>query len=363
MLGFARKFVSKLFLRAILSGSLACFFKLLKSGKNQKTKGPISPTRDQNEIPNALVLAPYGLCFNEDGKVQTTNVGPNAEKVLRRTIAYIGFYRFLRIYIAHILRMRELDVPRAFHLIPRHGYGPNKPNYCHWLLEDLPKLKNYSQIDSDGPIILNSVLTSFQTDSLEKLGHKANILPLPKNSLTVSKLRIPEMRSAGSKDGQPDSLRRIWMRDTLLSNASKAHFTSARVAIVRKNSDRRRLINQNEFDSLCAKFEIERLDPADYSISEQVDIFGKARLLIAVHGAGLANMVFMKTGCVVELSHNVISDRVFFESLANELELGYFRSVSDDWCETTTEQNDVTEFTADLEAVRNYLSENNDLFK
>lgn len=352
MVTLLKKRISSAFLQLIISGKIYAVLKFLNF---RPTSGHVGVEK-KTLINGALVLPPYGISFDARGEVLLTNIGTNPQKVLRRTIAFLGLKNFLQIYLSHILQFRKADLEEAFHLVPRHGYEPNHPNYCHWLLEDLPKLFSYIKTGLNCPILINANPKQFQLDALECLKCDENLFTVGRKGVSVQKLHLVEMKSAGSIDAETDTQRRLWLRDTLLDSiTSESRVNDRCLAIVRKTDERRKLSNFKEFETLCKEYGIEEVEPSDLSFAEQIEIFSQAKLLISVHGAGLANILFMTSGQVVEISHEIIQNRIFFKLLSNELNLNYFRSVSRGNCQQTEKLNDINEFAAELNEIRKHL--------
>ena len=69
------------------------------------------------------------------------------------------------------------------------------------------------------------------------------------------------------------------------------------------------------------KLQVRAIDAANYSLEDQVKIFASTRILVADHGAGMSNMVFMPPhGAVIEIWH-VGGD--YFRPLADIMQLHY----------------------------------------
>lgn len=71
------------------------------------------------------------------------------------------------------------------------------------------------------------------------------------------------------------------------------------------------------------KFEVLNVQLENRSLQEQVKLFDQAILVVAQHGAGLANMAWMRSGSyVIELRSDLL--RLHYKRLANFLSLNYF---------------------------------------
>jgi len=340
----------------VLSGRLASRLLALKrifsdvgDGFPDVTASETSGVDDEIYVyQNVLVFSPYGLSFDRNGRVIQHNLGGNDFKILRRTIRELGILRFFWIYLRHIHDVLPVSIQEACHLVPRHGYRPNAPNYCHWLLEDLPKLSRYSRVMTSVNVLVNSAPTTFQEASLKYLGVVEKIFKLNPQFDLVDSLYFCRMFSAGSKDGETDRQGRLWVRDKLLAEISPDPIIHRSVYVVRSDGVRRTLENDAEVAQFFKNRDFELVNPDSLAFIEQVKLFSQTYSLAAVHGAALANMIFMKVGKVYELSHVHISDRIFFRILAQDIGLTYVCSCSNGATEITIQGNDLVSFNADL---------------
>lgn len=67
-----------------------------------------------------------------------------------------------------------------------------------------------------------------------------------------------------------------------------------RLFVVRKPSAVRAIANQAEVEAVCRRFGFQVIDTAGRSLEEQMEMFSNAGYVVAVHGAGLTNIVFRR---------------------------------------------------------------------
>ena len=71
---------------------------------------------------------------------------------------------------------------------------------------------------------------------------------------------------------------------------------------MRRNAARRRLLNEEELTGRLGDLGFVCVDPGELPFDEQVLLFSNARLVVGVHGAGCANLLFAPSdGVFVEL--------------------------------------------------------------
>lgn len=65
-----------------------------------------------------------------------------------------------------------------------------------------------------------------------------------------------------------------------------------RIFLTRSTTSFRFIENQDEIDPILRKFNFETIDASDLTFEQQVELFSHCRYLIAVHGAGITNIIF-----------------------------------------------------------------------
>jgi capsular polysaccharide biosynthesis protein len=177
-------------------------------------------------------------------------------------------------------------------------------NYFHWLFESVPRLRlltlagyDLSQIDH---FVVSQVQQRFQVQTLlllgipfEKLlpGHKAKVLE-------CSQLLIPSLPA-------PPMVFPSWTIDFLRGSfiqAAEPMLDRQRLFISRRLAARRRLANEAAVEECLRPAGFKTVCLENRSFAEQVGLFASASVIVAVHGAGLANLAFSSPGTkVVEL--------------------------------------------------------------
>ncbi|NRG18488.1 glycosyltransferase family 61 protein [Rhizobiales bacterium] len=120
-----------------------------------------------------------------------------------------------------------------------------------------------------------------------------------------------------------------------------------------KSPNRRFFRNQSELDALLEEFEIEKIDPQELDLREQIDAFSQAGLLISAHGAGLTNLLFRRCSSttVIEL-FNPNLQSLHYALIASTFGHDYF-ALQNLHAEG---RNSVASSEVDIEALRNILT-------
>jgi capsular polysaccharide biosynthesis protein len=203
-------------------------------------------------------------------------------------------------------------------------------NYAHWLFDIVPKIliaKQKFNIDKIDYYYF-SKLTNFQKKILDliKIDHKKFIDAnkyrhvQATNLLAVSHPNYFDKTVFFSHSVMPSWI--IYsLRNLFIKKIKKKMFN--RIFIDRSDSTQNhcKLINNKEIKKILKRKKFRILKLSNYSFIEQVSIFNNCRMVVAVHGAGLANLVFCKKKTkVIEIIPKNINNKVYQRiSKVNEL--------------------------------------------
>lgn len=168
-------------------------------------------------------------------------------------------------------------------------------NYYHFLIETLPRLLHVHDVQPEALPVFGSSLPRYVVEALDASG-----LPQPTirlHPLTSDSLFLCDPSPFGWP--HPSNVRRLAKLATTVAPHIKQTGTVyvPRLGSSRTLADESALID--EFSDQGAT--VARLDQMTWV--EQVELFRSSERVIAPHGAGLANMVFMKPGSqVIELT-------------------------------------------------------------
>lgn len=171
-------------------------------------------------------------------------------------------------------------------------------NYAHWLLDTIPRIKGYELLNThidETSFLINPIKSKWQKDMLTAYNIK-NHTSLTKNVLTkFSNIVLPQDFGSivphPALKANPETLKRL-----CTINYNKIEKKSDILIIRRKGS--RELTNLDELITSLEKFgySIETIDPSNITFNSQASYFKDYKFIISVHGAALANTVFMNKG-------------------------------------------------------------------
>jgi len=232
-------------------------------------------------IPSARVLGPDGCVITPD------------QGILRESLWSSGLFQQNRIY-----RSLRLPTPQSLSGSYYTIASPYSSGYYHWIIEVLPRLFAYESVANDSPrLIVNSPLNHWQLESLELLGFpRRDLVELGTDYLQLEKLYFPAYIGIN-----PYCL--DWLRERLVTTMAPKG-KPKRVYITRRLAAKRRLVNENQIESLLHQHGFIIAELETLSFAEQVRLFAQAEIVVGPHGAGLTNMVWAPRDCkVMEIQH------------------------------------------------------------
>jgi len=240
------------------------------------------------ELPGGRVLGPHRAVITRDGAL------------LHEVVRYFGAARPLEHPIfLHPFAPPAIDQPGTVGLLASRGDG----NYYHFLHDVVPRLALLDRCPEAGKPDVWYVprRTRFQRELLE-------LLDLPENRL-VDAGAVPHLRAERllvptlpDLDLNHPAWATQYLRDRLLPAGARP-IAGRRIYVTRGAAPHTRiLLDEAEVLASLDRFGFERIDPGAMSVVEQIRAFAEAELILAPHGAALANLAFAGAGAtVVEL--------------------------------------------------------------
>ncbi len=260
---------------------------------------------------NARLEGDEGLLFLADGSVLLEHHFFWREYVVNQP----GYYR-------RKAKPRIIEGP----VFPLIGFGPGA--YYHWLTDTLYRL--YEVIDALPPetkYLVSTKTTPTQLEALAAFGVPAqNLVQIqPGDFVQLADLwYAPPIMPSGFH------LRRVtnWLSERLCGAllAKTPVGAGRRIYVSRADAARRKVVNENLLLKLLEASGFETVFCEGLDLAAQAELFSRADMVVAPHGAGLTNLLFVPAGnChVLELiGRNVPRGSVCYWSLCQARELDY----------------------------------------
>jgi len=242
------------------------------------------------EIPGALVIGREGLISNEHGEVLADSFKTHGEIGAR--IALTRAQPDLE-NIPSALKGRYISL-RAF----------ATDNYCHWLLDTMPRLGMLVLcLDDEVKFILPSPLKSFHIDSLRAFGlTDSQWVNVESNVTAVEQLTF---LVSTPKPNRPHPAHLLAMTERIKYNilGDERPTPKRRIYVARANTTRL-IVNRDELLPVLDEFGFEVVYCERLTFEEQVRLFAETQVILGAHGAGMCNHIFCPPeSAVVELYH------------------------------------------------------------
>jgi capsular polysaccharide biosynthesis protein len=216
-------------------------------------------------------------------------------------------------------------------------------NYYHWLFDVLPRLYvlekagfDLLQIDS---FLFNKISQPFQVETLTALGiERQKIVEAHEDyHLQSERLIVPSLTG---QIGHPSNWACQFLRDRFLKKSNEIEQCSY-LYISRGKATRRRVLNEIEVSHVLEENGFKVVHFEDFSFFEQVELISSASVVVAPHGAALANLVFCApqtkvieifapkyvNQCYLALAHQVNLDYYYLLGEGEKLAEGTFEPI------------------------------------
>ena len=203
---------------------------------------------------------------------------------------------------------------------------PEAPgNYYHWLIDLLPRiaaLRTHGDLESFDRLLINGSGAPYEKSTLKALRVPPNKIMYVDASdrFQIEKATITSMDHA-SKVVAPWKIKTLGRLRDSLPGAEGAG--ARRLYVSRKHAAVRRVENEPEFENLLRDQGFTSVAPESHPWADQVRMFANAEVVLAPHGAALANIAFCKPGTLIAEINTTAGYRDFFLQLAAAASLRY----------------------------------------
>jgi len=182
---------------------------------------------------------------------------------------------------------------------------PNSGNYCHWLIHSLYKIYCLHTIGWKIPIVLDRDMLSKKWVSETLKIFDCDLVFFPSSGQVKTEKLFLTDADAATFDLERRSGLKVFAQFLLerISDESVLEKTPRRIHISRQRT-KRKFANIKEVSGVFAKFGIVDVYLEELSVAQQMRTLNGADFVVAPHGAGLANIIFMRSGAsVLEIQH------------------------------------------------------------
>lgn len=198
---------------------------------------------------------------------------------------------------------------------------PRYPNYYHWMVETVPKIRYLRAFESATQeavtVLVPDNAPSFIEETLRLLGWPlSRIRYTTKSNYNIQNLIIPSYPKRHASDFE-------WIRQEFIEAISSElePIDESNVYVSRSNAIERRVLNEDEVMDVLSDHRFTRYCLENHSLAENVRLFNQADIVVGPHGAGLTDIIFAEDCTLLELFGDKIKEP--YELLAETLGLKY----------------------------------------
>ncbi|MVA81057.1 DUF563 domain-containing protein [Agrobacterium vitis] len=178
-------------------------------------------------------------------------------------------------------------------------------NYYHWTLQAIGCLLIYKKHRDDGNILLAMPrLNGWRNEALSLTGFSGQVLEMDSHHVLHVDDCITSNLTGGDFAHAPHPAVMAEF-EALAARVTIERRFSRKIYVSRLDAgDVRRVVNEKAVCTLLESHGFEIITPGELSVKEQVVAFRDAEIIVAPHGAGLANLVYCQPGVktrVIEL--------------------------------------------------------------
>ena len=198
-------------------------------------------------------------------------------------------------------------------------------NYWHLLINYLPRLICLNEINlSNTLVLINSDISEKFQQFILKIIQKMNLKDVKFIKINrinqlykFENLFIPSNPSINFAYDFYDKMIGQFIDKKPIKN----------LYVKRGNVINRKVINENEVEKLLKKYNYEIIDCADLTVDEQINNFSIAKNVIIIHGASIANLLFVPNNInVVEIRSNIDGEFITKLNISNRFNLFQFNN-------------------------------------
>jgi capsular polysaccharide biosynthesis protein len=196
-------------------------------------------------------------------------------------------------------------------------------NYFHWILECLPRLFALQAQGIKAPLLIPEHIygAHYVKESLADLQVQVITFNF-RQTIKVNSLYVASHDSPCAFD--PLYLKNVIFKFQEL-DSPQTKDANRRIYISRKDAGKRKVENETELIPMLQEHAFEIIQMEKLSFREQRELMRETKVLMSIHGAGLANLIFMsEESKVIELHPDVERYNSCFYHLAAALNREYY---------------------------------------
>jgi hypothetical protein len=198
---------------------------------------------------------------------------------------------------------RSIKLPKLHKLAGKTLFLSSRSNYWHLLADELCDLTLLTESginlnEFDQIVFEKSPFTAGKELQKNFTLDQVNQVSLQKH-LHIECEELSFFTGTFSLSKHALSLVKYKIESFLEMSLAKSGKSSKRIIVSRGSSTTRRWLNENKCMELLDELGFKLIDPSKLSLSQQVEAFSNAEIILGPHGAGLTNIMFCNPGTKV----------------------------------------------------------------
>ena len=215
---------------------------------------------------------------------------------------------------------RKIKLDKQKYILPYNSWGTG---YCHWVPETLCRILSAKYLLPECILLLPDNIHPQIIKSLAPFKFKG-IFYIPKNSYVITPdLIMPTLigQTGNYNDKVIKNLRQLYLD----FYEKKLNPHKQNIYVSREKADKRKIQNEKEIKPILSKYNFKIIYIEELDFEEQVSLFMNCNCVISIHGAALANILFMKNNAkVLEIRNSSDKTSLCYFSLASALDIDYY---------------------------------------
>jgi hypothetical protein len=197
-------------------------------------------------------------------------------------------------------------------------------HYGHHISDDLPRLMSvFNKLPTSTRFVVVEPFRDEKLMSLAALGVKRENIVVVNGGSEITCERLWYVNPLDDITWNQKNV--FQARDLIVKHyASDIVDSPSSIYISRQNLSNKRIINETKIIPILEKHNINVIHPEKLSVTNQINIFKNAKLIIGAYGGGLINMMFSSNANVLELQDELYAHRDWHWKWASILQHKYY---------------------------------------